>query len=69
MKRVRNRIAAALLAGLLLTVTALPVSADFNRDSLDGIVMITTGAPDKEGNMNSWRGTGFLVGTAGEYPQ
>ena len=42
MKRVRNRIAAALLAGLLLTVTALPVSADFNQETLNGIVMITT---------------------------
>ena len=52
MKRVRNRIAAALLAGLLLTVTALPVSADFNQETLNGIVMITTGAPDKDGNMN-----------------
>ena len=69
MKRVRNRIAAALLAGLLLTVTALPVSADFNQETLNGIVMITTGAPDKDGNMNYWRGTGFFVGTAGENPQ
>ena len=69
MKRVRNRIAAALLAGLLLTVTALPVSADFNQETLNGIVMITTGAPDKDGTMNYWRGTGFFVGEAGEDPQ
>ena len=31
MKRVRNRIAAALLAALLLAAAALPAFADFNR--------------------------------------
>ena len=65
----RNRIAAALLAALLLAVTALPAFADFNQETLNGIVMITTGAPDKDGKLSYWRGTGFFVGTAGENPQ
>lgn len=65
----RNRIAAVLLAGLLLAVTALPAFADFNQETLNGIVMITTGAPDKDGTMNYWRGTGFFVGETGEDPQ
>ena len=65
----RNRIAAALLAALLLAVTALPAFADFNQETLNGIVMITTGAPDKDGKMSYWRGTGFFVGTVGENPQ
>lgn len=64
-----QRISAVLLAVLLLAATALPASADFNRESLDGIVMITTGAPDRDGTMNYWRGTGFFVGKAGENPQ
>lgn len=69
MKRVWNRIAAALLAALLLAAAALPAFADFNQDTLNGIVMITTGAPDKDGHMNYWRGTGFFVGEAGKDPQ
>ena len=69
MKRVRNRIAAALLAALLLSAAALPAFADFSQDTLNGIVMITTGAPDKDGHMNYWRGTGFFVGDAGKDPQ
>ena len=69
MKRVRNHIAAALLAALLLAAAALPAFADFNQDTLNGIVMITTGAPDKDGHMNYWRGTGFFVGDAGKDPQ
>ena len=69
MKRVRNRIAAALLTALLLAAAALPAFADFNQDTLNGIVMITTGAPDKDGHMNYWRGTGFFVGEAGTDPQ
>ena len=69
MKRVQNRIAAALLAALLLSAAALPAFADFSQDTLNGIVMITTGAPDKDGKMSYWRGTGFFVGTAGENPQ
>lgn len=69
MKHIRKHISAALLAGLLLAVTALPAFADFNQEALNGIVMITTGAPDKDGHMNYWRGTGFFVGKAGENPQ
>ena len=69
MKRVRNRIAAALLAGLLLAAAALPAFADFSQDTLNGIVMITTGAPDKDGKMSYWRGTGFFVGETGKNPQ
>ena len=59
-------LAAALLTALLLTAPAL---ADFDQNTLNGIVMITTGAPDKDGTMNYWRGTGFFVGKAGENPQ
>ena len=69
MKRVWNRIAAALLAALLLAAAALLAFADFSQDTLNGIVMITTGAPDKDGHMNYWRGTGFFVGEAGKDPQ
>lgn len=68
MKRIR-RAASALLAALVLGVTALPAFADFNQNTLDGIIMITTGAPDKDGHMNYWRGTGFFVGAEGEDPQ
>ena len=58
MKRVQNRIAAALLAALLAGVLAVPALAAFDNDTLDGIVMITTGAPDKDGHMNYWREIG-----------
>ena len=68
MKKFRN-ISAALLVMLMLAATALPAYAEFERDTLDGIVMITTGAPDKDGIMNYWRGTGFFVGEAGKAPQ
>ena len=68
MKKFRN-ISAALLVMLMLAATALPAYAEFERDTLDGIVMITTGAPDKDGIMNYWRGTGFFVGEAGNAPQ
>ena len=68
MRQIR-KFAAALLTALLLTAAAVPAFADFNRDTLDGIVMITTGAPDKDGHMNYWRGTGFFVGEAGKNPQ
>ncbi|NBI68326.1 FHA domain-containing protein [Pseudoflavonifractor sp. 60] len=68
MKRIHH-FAVALLAVLVLSISALPAFADFNQGSLDGIVMITTGAPDRDGTMNYWRGTGFFVGKAGEDPQ
>lgn len=68
MKRVRI-FAAALLAAMIAITAAAPALADFDQSALDGIVMITTGAPDDKGNMEYWRGTGFFIGTAGENPQ
>ena len=68
MRQIRN-FAAALLAVLLTGVLAVPALAAFDSDSLNGIIMITTGAPDKDGTMNYWRGTGFFVGEAGKNPQ
>lgn len=68
MKKMK-RFSAAVLAALLLTLTAVTALAEFDRNTLDGIVMITTGAPDKDGTMNYWRGTGFFVGKTGEDPQ
>lgn len=59
-------LAAALLTALLLTAPAL---ADFDQGALDGIIMITSGAPNAKGDMEYWRGTGFFIGTAGEDPQ
>lgn len=68
MKKMRH-LAAALLAALLLAVSAVPAQAEFDRNALDGIVMITTGAPDADGKMGYWRGTGFFIGPEGENPQ
>ena len=68
MKKLR-RISAALLAALLVTLCTVPALGAFDQRVLDGIVMIRTGAPDENGAMNYWRGTGFFVGTQGEAPQ
>ena len=68
MKKMRH-LSAALLAALLLAVSAAPAQAEFDRNALDGIVMITTGAPDADGKMGYWRGTGFFIGPEGEDPQ
>ena len=68
MKKLR-KISASALVMLLLAITVLPAFADFDQNTLNGIVMITTGAPDKDGTMNYWRGTGFFVGKTGENPQ
>lgn len=68
MKRVRI-FAAALLAALIAATAAVPALADFDQSTLDGIVMITTGAPDDKGNMEYWRGTGFFIGSEKENPQ
>lgn len=68
MRQIR-KLAAAMLAVLLMFAAAIPACAEFDQDTLDGIVMITTGAPDKDGQMNYWRGTGFFVGEAGKDPQ
>ena len=68
MKKWRN-LAAALLAALMLCLNTAPALADFDQSALDGIVMITTGAPDDGGAMSYWRGTGFFIGAKGENPQ
>ena len=60
-------LAAALLAAFL--VGAVPASAAFDQSVLDGIVLISSGAPDSTGEMSYWRGTGFFVGRQGEDPQ
>ena len=68
MKMLR-KLAAAAIAVLMLTITAVPALAVFDQSVLDGIVMISTGAPDAKGVMHYYRGTGFFVGKAGENPQ
>ena len=68
MKKMRH-LAAVLLAAVLLAVSAAPAQAEFDRNALNGIVMITTGAPDADGKMGYWRGTGFFIGPEGENPQ
>ena len=68
MKTLR-KLAAAAIAVLMLTITAVPALAAFDQSVLDGIVMISTGAPDAKGVMHYYRGTGFFVGKAGENPQ
>ena len=68
MKKLKN-LAAALLAVLLLSLSAAPALAEFDRTTLDGIVLIATGAPDADGKMSYWRGTGFFIGSPGENPQ
>lgn len=68
MKHMR-KLAALLLAALLAGLLAAPALAAFDQSSLDGIILIRSGAPDEDGDMNYWRGTGFFVGTPGENPQ
>ena len=64
-----RKISAALLAALLAAALAVPALADFQQDTMNGIVLIRTGAPDADGVMNYWRGTGFFIGTPGEDPE
>ena len=66
--KIMRKLAAALLAAVLAASLAVPSLAAFNQDTLNGIVMIRTGAPDEKGTMKYWRGTGFFVGTPGEDP-
>ena len=66
MRKLRLLLAALLAATL---VGSLPAMAAFDQESLNGIVLIRTGAPDEDGTMNYWRGTGFFVGEAGEDPE
>ena len=63
------RVPALLLAVLLLCFYTVPVYGAFDQTVLDSIVMLRTGAPDENGTMNYWRGTGFFVGAQGENPQ
>ena len=68
MKKWRNLVP-ALLAAAILCLSAVPALAAFDQSALDGIIMITTGAPDADGKMSYWRGTGFFIGAEGENPQ
>ncbi len=68
MKKWRNLVP-ALLAAAILCLSAVPALATFDQSALDGIIMITTGAPDDDGKMSYWRGTGFFIGAEGENPQ
>ena len=67
--KIMRKLAAALLAAVLTAALAVPSLAAFNQDTLNGIVLIRTGAPNADGVMNYWRGTGFFVGTPGEDPE
>ena len=67
--KIMRKLAAALLAAALAAALAVPSLAAFDQDTLNGIVMIRTGAPDEKGTMKYWRGTGFFVGTPGEDPE
>ena len=66
---IMRKLAAALLAAVLAAALAVPSLAAFEQDTLNGIVLIRTGAPDENGVMNYWRGTGFFVGEEGEDPE
>ena len=67
--KIMRKLAAVLLAAVLSAALAVPSLAAFNQDTLNGIVLIRTGAPNADGVMNYWRGTGFFVGTPGEDPE
>ena len=64
-----RKLAHLILALMLAAGTALPAQAAFQQSVLDGIILIRSGAPDADGVMNYWQGTGFFVGEAGENPQ
>ena len=64
-----RKLAAALLAAALTAALAVPALAAFHQETLNGIVLIRTGAPDENGVMNYWRGTGFFVGETGKDPE
>ena len=67
--KIMRKLAAALLAAALAAALAVPSLSAFDQDTLNGIVLIRTGAPDENGVMNYWRGTGFFVGEAGQDPE
>ena len=64
-----RKFAAGMLVSALMLILAVPAFAAFDQDVLNGIVLIRTGAPDEDGVMNYWRGTGFFVGEADENPE
>ena len=64
-----RKFAAGMLVSALMLILAVPAFAAFDQDVLNGIVLSRTGAPDEDGVMNYWRGTGFFVGEAGENPE
>ena len=64
-----HRFAAVILAAALCVLLSVPALAAFDKTTLDGIILIRTGAPDESGVMTYWQGTGFFVGQAGEDPE
>lgn len=66
--KMMRRVSAAALALLLAAAITAPALAAFDQGVLEGIVMLSTGAPDEDGAMRYYRGTGFFVGEQGEDP-
>ena len=64
-----KKVPALLLSVLMVGAAVLPASAAFQQGVLDGIVLIRSGAPDADGTMTYWRGTGFFVGEEGQDPE
>lgn len=59
----------AVLTLILSLTLCVPAFAAFNQSVLDGVVLIYSGAPDANGKMEYWRGTGFFVGEKGQNPE
>ena len=68
MKMVRT-LSALALSAMLVGASVLPAAAAFQQSVLDGIILIRSGAPDADGTMTYWQGTGFFVGEEGQDPQ
>ena len=68
MKKIRLLITLICIV-VLMAVSTVPAFAAFNNATLDGIVLISVGAPDYRGNMSYSRGPGFFVGEKGDNPQ
>lgn len=64
-----KKTAAFFCAAALTLLPAVPAFADFDQSVLDGVVLLYSGAPDEDGAMEYWRGTGFFVGEEGENPE
>ena len=60
-----KKTAALFCAAALTLLPAVPAFADFDQSVLDGVVLLYSGAPDEDGAMEYWRGTGFFVGEEG----